>query len=72
MWLLHKSVIFEKQRHYRTLYIKEIFDISKLFIECNTDSCCEHIAGGVNVYLYGCVSLLAPVCGVCLCVCDIK
>ena len=33
----------------------------------NTDSCCEHITGGVNIYLYGCVSLLAPVCAVCLC-----
>ena len=28
-----------------------------------------YIAGGVNVYLYGCVSLSAPVCAVCLCVC---
>ena len=29
---------------------------------------------GVNLYLYGCVSLLAPECAVCLCVCvcDIK
>ena len=38
----------------------------------------EHITGGVNIYLYGCVSLLAPECAVCLlcvcvcvCVCDI-
>ena len=31
-----------------------------------------HITGGVDIYLYGCVSLLAPVCNVCLCVCDIK
>ena len=30
----------------------------------------EHITGGVNIYLYGCVSLLAPECAVCLlCVC---
>ena len=50
--------------------IKYIFDISKLFIQCNTDSCCEHITSGVNIYLYGCVSLLAPVCTVCtVCVC---
>ena len=32
-------------------------------------SCYEHIAVGVNIYLYGCVSLLAPECAVCLCVC---
>ena len=33
-----------------------------------------YIAGDVNVYLYWCVSVLAPVCAVCLCVClfDIK
>ena len=32
-----------------------------------------YIAGGVNIYLYGCISL-APVCAVCQCVClcDIK
>ena len=27
---------------------------------------------GVNMYLYGCVSLLAPECARCPCVCDIK
>ena len=55
--------------------------ISELFIQCNKNSCCEHITGGVNIYLYGCVSLLAPesvvslyVCCVHMCVfvCDIK
>ena len=54
----------------------QIFDISNLFIPCNTDSCCEYITGCVNIYLYGCVSLSAPhvlcifVC-VCVCVCMI-
>ena len=44
----------------------------------NTGSYFEHITGGVNIYLYGCVSLLVPECAVCLCVyfcvfvCDIK
>ena len=28
-------------------------------MQCNTDSCCEHITGGVNVNLYGCDNLLA-------------
>ena len=47
-------------------------------MHCNKDSCCEHITDRVNIYLYGCVSLVAPECavcvcvGVCLCVCDIK
>ena len=35
---------------------------------CNKGSCCEHITGSINVYLYECVSLLARVC-VCVCVC---
>ena len=34
-----------------------------------THSCCEHITGGVNIYLYGRVILLAPECAVCLCLC---
>ena len=33
-------------------------------IQCNTDSCREHMAGGVNIYLHGCVSLLVPECAV--------
>ena len=41
----------------------------ELFIQCNIDSCCEHITVGVNIYLYGCVSLLAPEFAVCLYVC---
>ena len=45
-----------------------MFDISEVFIHCNKGSCCEHITGGVNIYLYGCVSLLAPECVVYLCV----
>ena len=49
-----------------------MLDICELFIQCNKDSCCEHITVGVNIYLYGCVSLLAPECAECLCVCEIK
>ena len=60
---------FEKKRHYG----KYFFDIAVyITIQCNTDSCCEHIAGGVYIYLYGCVSLLVPDCAMYLCVCDIK
>ena len=45
-----------------------IFYVSIMFIQCNTHSCCEHIAGVVNIYLCCCVSLLAPMHAVCLCV----
>ena len=48
-----------------------IFDISKLLIHCNTDSCYEDITGGVNICLYGCVSLLASISlylSLCVCV----
>ena len=31
--------------------VKENFDIIELFIQCNTDSCCEHIMGGVNKWV---------------------
>ena len=41
------------------------------FIQWNTDNCCEHITGGVNIYLYRSVSLLALVCAACLCLCVI-
>lgn len=34
--------------------------------------CCEHITGGVYIYFYGCVSLLAPLCGVFVCLCIIS
>ena len=29
-----------------------LIPISELLIQCNADSCCEHITGGVNIYLY--------------------
>ena len=45
-------MIFEGKRHCE----KYIFDISGLFIQGRKDSCCEHIASDVNVYLYVCHS----------------
>ena len=64
MWLLQVS-----KRHCGKL----ILDITELFVQCNTDYCCEHITVRVNIYLHECVSLFAPeknVClGVCVCVC---
>ena len=47
-----------------------MFDIRKLFTGSNTDSCYNHIMGGVNIYLYGSVGLLTPVCIVCLRLCE--
>ena len=42
--------------------------IIHLIIKCNKCSCSEQITGGINIYLYGCVSVLAPECAVCICV----
>ena len=28
-----------------------MFDVSLLFIQCNTNSCCEHVVAGFNIYL---------------------
>ena len=58
-----KRVIFKKQRPG-----KYIVGISELSIQCHTHSDCERITSGVNIYLYGCVSLLAPQFAVCICV----
>ena len=46
--------------------------IIHLIIYCSKGSCCEKITDVVNIYLYGCVSLLAPECVVCVCVCVIS
>ena len=35
------------------------YSIIYLIFWFNTGKCCEHVTGGVNIYLYGCVSLLA-------------
>ena len=43
-------------------------DVSELSIQCYKDTFCEHITGGANIYLYGCVILLTPECAMCLCV----
>ena len=56
-----KWLILEKQRYNKinNKYIikKQIFNISERLIQCNKDSCCEHITGAVNIYL--CVGLLS-------------
>ena len=77
-----KSVTFEKQRHYGTLQSKFLISANyllnviqrKLFIKCNTESCCEHITDSIDIYLCACASQLAPVYAMylCLSMCDIK
>ena len=66
--------IFEKYRHWKVNFWYHW--IIYLINYCNKGSCCEYIKGGVNIYLYGCVSLLALECAVyvcaVVCVCDIK
>ena len=47
---------------------KQTFGTSDLFIHCNKHSCSEHIAGDVNIFLYGCVSLMPLECCVFVCV----
>ena len=64
----YKTVFFSKTKILWNS-VRFIFDISKLFIQCNVHSCCEQMTDGVNINLYECASLLAPVCNVCLCVC---
>ena len=46
------------------------FWIRKLFIQCNTGSCCAHITDGVSIYLCLCkyVGPCMP-CVLCLCLC---
>ena len=50
-----------------TFCVKQTFKISKLFIQYNTDCCCEQITGCVNICLHVSVSLLVTVCEVCVC-----
>ena len=62
------SVQFLKNKHTFDLY-KVIFCQQVILIWCDTGSCCEHLTGAANTYLYICVSLLVPVCRVCVCLC---
>ena len=56
-----------------TPFLFFVYHEKNMFIRvCQSISCSEHIAGGVNIYSYGCVSLLVLVCTVCLCVCAIS
>ena len=60
----YKCIIFLKRRHCGN----KIFDIIGLFIYYNKGSWCEHVTGGINIYLDGCISVLAVEYVVYLCV----
>ena len=46
---------------------QQIYDFYNwVIIQCNRNSCCEHITGGVNIYLYWRVSVLTPACALCV------
>ena len=49
MWLLQLSKFWKTKTLWN--FAEYIFKISNLFIQCNTDSCCEHITCGVNIYI---------------------
>ena len=64
IWLLQVNN-FYKEKTLRKVF----FNITELSIQCNKDSCCEYITGGVNIYLFGCVSLIMALeCAVRVCV----
>ena len=47
-----KAVVFSKWVIYEIKdVVGQIFDINEWLIQCNADSHCEHIIGGINIYL---------------------
>ena len=64
IWLLQVNNFLKEMTLWKANFWYQ-WIINSMF-QCNKDSCCEHI-GGVSIYLYGCVSLLARECSVCLC-----
>ena len=69
LWLLQVNNFLKEMTLWKANFWYQ-WIINSMF-QCNKDSCCEHIAGGVSIYLYGCVSLLARECSVCLCRADL-
>ena len=67
MWLQKLSNFWKAKTLWNSQ--KYILDISKLFIQCNTYSCCEHITSGVNIFIWVCQSISPYVCCVSLCLC---
>ena len=70
--LLRKCFFFfKKKRGKKTYRVGKIFDISDILVvyyEYTTESCCKHMEGGVNIYLYVDVYRSICLCVVCVCV----
>ena len=60
-YMISSSELFFKSKDFVDLY-KVNFCISKLFIQCNTDSCCVNIITGVNKYIYSCLLVCWSLC----------
>ena len=60
-YMISSSELFFKSKDFVDLY-KVNFCISKLFIQCNTDSCCVNIMTGVNKYIYSCLLVCWSLC----------
>ena len=60
-YMTSASQWFLKNKDVADILCQVNFDSSKLFIKCNTDSCCVPMSGGANICLkYVCVSLPIP------------
>ena len=64
IWLLQVGNFWKK------IILQEVIFLYQWIIQCNKDSGSERTIDGVNIYLYGCVSILPPECTVCVCVCS--
>ena len=66
---MNRYMTFTREQFLKRKDIKErkfLISVNYSVIKCNKGSCCEPITGCVNIYLYGCVSLLVPECAVCV------
>ena len=68
--LINRYATSTSEYFLKSKYIVEKCEVNfwyqQLFIQWNIDNCCEYIAEGVNIYLYGWFSHLVPVCALCL------
>ena len=59
--------------HYEKLiFLRNKISLLEVELWGTSGSCCKHIIGGKNIYLYGCVSVYWSLSVLRVCVCDIK
>ena len=74
MWPLEVSIFWKAKtlwtsvKYLFVFFFIPLFFLYYLFIQCNKDSCCVHIIGGIKLYL----CLLVPAHPVSICEGDIK